>query len=196
MREIKIDRRFKFESYIGRNQNWWNYYQHYREATAVMIEEINSNVPVDTVALPVLFMIRHSIELGLKANILEFEKFSSAKPKLKLNGKSHNLVLLYDYFESHLQEVCDKYNVDKTILARIDEFKEHMLKFVDKLDSIDKGSFNFRYPVNLEGNPNFEFADRINLADYTELLQVIDPFIMITSGILAEHGMMRMEDYY
>jgi hypothetical protein len=49
-------------------------------------------------------MIRHSIELGLKANILEFEKVSNAKPKLKLDGRSHNLTMLYDYFtRSHLK---------------------------------------------------------------------------------------------
>jgi hypothetical protein len=71
-----------------------------------------------------------------------------------------------------------------------------MLQIVDRLDKIDKGSFNFRYPVDRDRNPNFAFTDRINIADYIELLKVIDPFITITTGILEEHGMIRMEDDY
>lgn len=193
--EIKIDKQFKFDSYIGWNQSWWHYYVDYREATTLLIEKINNNTPVDTIALPVLFMIRHSIELGLKANILELEKFSKAKPKLKLDGKSHNLMFLYDYFTGHLQEVCKEYKVQKDILDQIDHYKEHMLKMVDRLDKIDKGSFNFRYPIDRDGNLNFAYTDRINIASYVELLKAIDPFITITIGILEEHGMMRMEDY-
>lgn len=196
MREIIISKKYKFESYIGWNQNWWNYYVDYKEATRLLIQQINNNIPVDTVALPVLFMIRHSIELGLKANILELEKFSTAKPKLKFDGKSHNLAFLYDYFVSHLQAVCIQYKVDKPITDQIDNYKGHMAKIVDRLTKIDKGSYNFRYPIDTNGNPNFEFTDRINIADYIELLQVIDPFIIVTVEILANHGMMRMEDYY
>ena len=194
--EIKMDKKYKFDSHIGWNQSWWHYYIDYREATNILIEEINKNTPVNTVALPLLFMIRHSIELGLKANILELEKFSKAKPKLKLDGKSHNLTKLYDYFTSHLQEVCREYKIKKEILDQIDVYKSHMTNIVDRLEKIDKGSFNFRYPVDREGNSNFDYNDRINIADYIELLKVIDPFITITTDILAEHGMRRMEDYY
>ena len=191
MREFKIKRRSLFEAHVGMYQTWWGYYNDYVEATSVLIDAINNNYPVHTIASPLMFMIRHSLELGLKANIIVLEKFSSAKPKIKFDGKSHSLELLYDYFIAHLNEIIAKTKIDDDIIEQIDGYKVKLKNIKDILHKIDEGSYAFRYPVTVKKQLSLDPFEIINIADYVFLLREIDPFLKYTTNVLEEIGVIE-----
>jgi len=196
MERIKISKEWRFESYIGWSQSWWSYYNQYREASRVLLDRVNNNYPIDTVAMPIIFLIRHSLELGLKANIIELEKFSSARPKLKFDGRSHNISYLHEYFIAHLDKIILEFKItDHKILSEIDNFKTKLNNLKDIIHGLDSNSYRFRYPVDPKGNQNFNYTDKFLLVDCIELIQDLDPLLLYLTNVLAEFGVIDMNDF-
>ncbi len=193
MREIKIKRHSLFQAHIGMYQTWWGYYSDYTEATSILIDAINNNQPVHTIATPLLFLIRHSLELGLKANILELEKISSAKPKLKFDGNSHQLEFLHEYFISHIDEIINKNIIDEDIIDEITYYKTKLKNIKDILHKIDRGSYAFRYPINVKKNLSFDYLEIVNIEDCVMLLKEIDPFLLYTISVFEDLGIIKTE---
>jgi len=191
---INENKRHKFESYIGWNQNWWNYYVQYKEAIDKIVALIESGTAIDTISLPLLFLTRHSIELGLKANILKLENFNSKVKKITLSGsRSHSLDFLYNKFEEHLNAILKEKKVSQSIRNQIADYLKEFEPLKDILHNLDKGSFNFRYPVDTSGIPNFEWNDRLQVADIIDMYYKIHPFVMFTENVLTEEGAIEPE---
>lgn len=175
-----------FESHIGFNRSWWSYYVQYRKVVRDIAESIqNGTNSIDGISLPLLFSIRHCVELGLKANILEFEKLNNKILKLKLNGKgSHSLEMLYNRFIDHLKAYKNKYPLS---IELEDQLKEYLSKFEtlkDRLHKLDQNSFNFRYPVDTNGKYNFTWTIKENLMDIIKAFNYIDPLLISTCDVL------------
>jgi len=182
--------RDKFDSYLGYNTSWWHYYNEYKIVIGDIVTSVESKEnPIDTVALPLLFLIRHTIELGLKANIIQFQKINKRIEKIKLGGKgAHSIEFLYDKFMVHLNRIIKTNNIDKDILDQIREYKSKFNPLKTKLHNLDKGSFNFRYPVDIHGNRNFTWDTRENLFEIINLYYEIQPFILYTEDVLEDIG--------
>jgi hypothetical protein len=193
--EIENKNKHKFISYLGYNRDWWNYYAQYKNAIDELVNGIEKNIPIDTISLPLLFMIRHSIEIGLKANILKLEEVNPTIKKIQLGGtKSHSIELLYNKFEEHLNLIIKNFEIRKIIVLEINEFLKSFKPLKNKLEKLDKGSFNFRYPVDTKGNYNFNWEKKENIAGIVNLYYTIQPFIIFTNRILYEEGVFGFEE--
>lgn len=193
-KEIDIRNRHKFNSNLGYNRDWWNYYGQYKNAIDELINGIEKNIPIDTITLPLLFMIRHSIEIGLKANILKFQEVNPKVEKIILGGnKSHSNEILYNKFEEHLISIIDNFEIDAAIIKEINEYLKKFKPLKNKLHKLDKGSFNFRYPVDRNGNYNFEWDKKENIAEIINLYYEIQPFLIFTNRVLYEEGVFGFE---
>jgi hypothetical protein len=196
MRQEPIDnkKRYKFESYIGWNQNWWNYYQQYKQAVDKIVGLVESGTPIDTISLPLLFLTRHSLELGLKANILKLENVNSKVGKITLRGsKYHSLELLYNKFEEHLNVILKEKKVSQTTRNEISDYLKEFEPLKDILHNLDEGSANFRYPVDTSGVAHFEYTDKVQVADIIDMYYKIQPFLMYTENVLMEEGVIEPE---
>lgn len=196
MRQEPVDKkkRYKFESYIGWNQNWWNYYIQYKEGVDKIVGLIESGIPIDTISLPLLFLTRHSLELGLKANILKLESVNSKIGKITLRGsRYHSLELLYNKFEEHITVILKKNKVSQTTRDEIASYLKEFEPLKDILHNLDQGSYNFRYPVNTSGVPNFDWNDKVQIADIIDMYYKIQPFLMYTENVLTEEGAIEPE---
>ena len=183
--ELIKKNKWEFESHIGFNRSWWSYYAQYRKVVEDLTHSINSGInPIDTVSLPLLFSIRHSFELGLKANILDFEKINTEVLKIKL--KEHSLELLCNKFTDHLKIYKTKYSMSKEIENQMIDYLKKFLPLKDKLHQLDRGSFNFRYPVDTSGNFNFNMTDKVNLAEIINAFNEIQPFLVFTHDVLLD----------
>lgn len=187
---IEERHKHRFDAYLGYNTSWWHFYNDYRIAVDDIVTSIESGEnPIDTVALPLLFLVRHSIELGLKANILQFQKINKKIDKIKLGGKdSHSIEFLYDKFMEHLDKITKKHKINKDILKQIKEYKSKFDPLKIKLHNLDKGSYCFRYPVDIYGNRNFTWNTRENLFEILNLYYAIQPFILYTTDVLEDIG--------
>ena len=64
----------------------------YLKAIDILMDSIDTNgEPIDFLANPILYLIRHSIELGLKYNLDYFEKYSDIIMKMEENLLQHKL---------------------------------------------------------------------------------------------------------
>ncbi|MFV9552576.1 hypothetical protein [Algibacter sp. PT7-4] len=193
--EINPKNKYKFNSYLGYNRDWWNYYGQYKNAIDELVNGIEKNIPIDTISLPLLFMIRHSIELGLKANILKLQEVNLTIDKIKLGGtKSHSIEILYNKFEEHLNLIKERYEIRKSIQEEINNYLKSFEPLKNKLHKLDKGSFNFRYPVDVKGNYNFNWDKEENISDIINLYYKIQPFIIFTNRILYEEGVFGFDE--
>jgi hypothetical protein len=173
--------KWRFDSYIGYNRSWWSYYTQYKNVIDELVNKIEQDTPIDTVALPLLFLIRHSLEIALKANILKFEKVNHDVEKIKLKGtKYHSIENLFNKFKEHLNKIKKGFNIERNIVVQIDDYLEKCTPMVTKFQKLDKGSFNFRYPVDTNGNYNFAWDTRINISDIIDLYYSIHPFLIFT----------------
>lgn len=180
-----IKNKLKWEAHIGQNRNWWQYYNDYKKVVDYLIESIDKdNFLIDEVALPLLFMIRHSLELGLKANILAFEKVNVDVERISLKSKKgHSLEALYRKFIEHIEAVRSKV-VENEVIKQIDR---HILKFdilIKKLHTLDKGSVCIRYPVDTDGKNNFDMSVMENIADIIEMYNDIQLFLSFSVEVL------------
>lgn len=100
----------KFAAHLGLNRSWWQYYNDYTKVVDEIIDGVIENkYLIDEVALPLLFMINHSIELGLKANIYELEKVNFDIEKISLkSSQGHSLEYLYKKFIEHIECIQNK----------------------------------------------------------------------------------------
>lgn len=187
--KINLKNKYKFNSYLGYNRDWWNYYGQYKNVIDELVDGIEKNIPIDTVSLPLLFMIRHSIEIGLKANILKLQEINPSIEVIKLSGThSHSIEILYRKFEGHLKLILKSFELQESIVKEIHSYLNNFEPLKEKLHKLDKGSFNFRYPVDTKGNYNFNWDKEVNIADIVNLYYKIQPFMIFTNRILYEQG--------
>ena len=100
MADIKNDKytKSRFNAYLGNYMNFGSYLSSYENAFNTLIDSVNtSGFHVDYLAYPILFTARHSLELGFKANIRYFAKYS--KKSNFVNTDSHNLIDLFSAFK-------------------------------------------------------------------------------------------------
>jgi len=186
---INPELKWKFDSYLGYNRSWWSYYSQYKNVIDAIVNGIEQSTPIDTVSLPLLFLIRHSLELALKANVLKLEQINHDVEKIELKGKKyHSLELLFNRFKEHLEKVRATFPISPEIKGQIDNDLMKFSPLVDKLHKLDQGSFNFRYPVDTNGNYNFSWDTRENISEIVDMYYSIQSFLVFIENALTEEG--------
>ncbi len=181
--------KWKFDSYIGFNKSWWSYYTQYKNVIDEIVNKIEQDTPIDTVSLPLLFLIRHSLEIALKANILKLEQVNCDVGKIKLSGtKYHSIEILFEKFKEHLNKVKKNFNLNQEVIKQIDDYLTKFSPMVDKFHELDQGSYNFRYPVDTKGEQNFTWDTRENISEIIDIYYSIQPFLVFTENVLDEEG--------
>ena len=128
---------------------------------------------IDSIAIPILFLIRHYLELILKANIKYFAKYSESNSMIKEIDNKHDLLPLSNSFKEHWTKVKKTYNLninDTEYFNKLDEL-------IKKFNELDKKSFSFRYPCDKEGNPNLDATKPIDIYGIKKLVDEILPLL-------------------
>jgi hypothetical protein len=176
--------RSKLDAHIGYLPSFGKYLSSYRDAVETLFSKIVSDrVSVDTLALPFLFMVRHSLEIGYKMNINYLAKYSKLDDKV--NWDKHYLRELHQAFGKHYDAVSRRFGVDTETNAEFKEKYKHVEKLTIILDKIDRKSFAFRYPVDLDQNYVFSQDDKINLLDVKEAFDYAMTLLFHTADVLS-----------
>lgn len=180
----------KFDSYLGMNRTWWIHYNQYRNAAITLINSVNEGFPIDRISLPIFFQIRHSLELGLKANILELQKMNSEICRIKFDGNSHDISFLNNKLKEHF-EVLELEKFTPELKREFNEYHKSLDSIVEKMSFLDKYSYAFRYPVDQKGNPVFNWEEKQNICDYIEMYRKADTFLLFTLNVLDDCGIIE-----
>lgn len=148
----------KLTAFIGYFHYDLNLVGQYENAINILINEIiEEKSRIDVIAFPLLYLMRHTIELALKENIKYLKKYS------KLNfGKlnTHTLTELVLKFETHYNKISIENNFETELN---EEFTKYLtdLKIVISELGIDASSF--RYIHSTDGTKIFNSSASVKI---------------------------------
>ncbi len=159
--------------------------------TTLLNEVVNNQIDINKLYLPILFLIRQSLELGLKGNIHEADKMSDySAPQWFIN--SHSIRKVFNLFggsKGYLKQL-DLTKLDDNTLNKVNEKLKILQKLTDTINQLDSNSYYLRYPVNAAGKNHqlsIKHDSLINvLKDYYE----IDSFLTFINAALQEAGIL------
>ncbi|MCP5003264.1 MAG: hypothetical protein GY941_04830 [Planctomycetes bacterium] len=145
------------------------YIMGYKNSADLLIENaINSKdiSIIDTNVFPILFLYRQFIELSLKQAIIVLTDGNESKAKT-ISGLSHDL-----------RKAWEKYSKIMNKSMNEKELKELEVvgKYIQEFHQIDKGSFNFRYPITKKLDLVFGSEKRINLRHLKSIMEKISNY--------------------
>lgn len=141
---------------------------------------------IDHAALPILFLYRHSFELYLKVIVyraailvINENELTAALPKL---WREHSLVALFKMARPVLMEYAAR---PLTMNGELERDIEHL---ASEIDSVDSGSYSFRYPVTSRGEPSLKGTLLTNIFLFSEHVEsVLDDVQQFCQLLQDEH---------
>lgn len=184
-------RRVTNYAFTGYRRNYGDYSFFYQDAVNALVESVNEGRHMrDNIVLPLLFLMQHSLELGLKYNIVYFNEKNKISEKAKIGN--HNLEGLFKLFKECFEEsirILGKKCIqveEKTICDY-----EKMLKDVEKMLEWIKRSNNtdtaFRYPEDLKGQKAFSQVQCIDLSEVVYHFHKAMDFLNHTTSVFESY---------
>lgn len=165
------------QSFIGmHSNNNVTYAMQYKRAFDSLYESSN---PIDTISLPMMFLMRHYLELILKYNIKYFSEFSDSTFMLGKIKSEHKLKPLAEGFQQHWKIVVKKYNIE----INDEEYISNFESLIELLDNIDKYSMSFRYSHTKDDDKHFEWNDTLDIYSIKILLDKVTPLLDYSSDV-------------
>ena len=162
----------------------------YDDLIITLLHEIKS-IELNTydIYLPLLFLIRHSLELGYKDNIAEVQT-KLTNSQIKKATQSHSLVSLNNIIEQFVVETRSTMTAkDDSIKNEIDRYLPIVKNLSSNLHAIDNASRSFRFPIDRDGNTiKIPLSKRI-LSESVDAFQKADSFISLSLSLLSFYGL-------
>lgn len=155
---------------------------------------ISGDFDVNDIYLPLLFLIRHSIELALKENLTDLLHTAEEQQQKKINrliSREHKLARLFNKYVELLPvdkipelpvEMQEQYH---NYMAQADHLKE-------LIHRIDTNSRYFRFPFN-PATEHLHIGRDILIDILTDFLTV-DGFLTFSVDVLKEHNLIPYSD--
>ena len=161
---------------------WDIYAAGYKDAADALVRALaERRASLDSVVYPLVFLYRQGLELELKL-ILPLARRLAGKEAVA--DHQHGLMPLWNELRRHLQQL-DPREDDKEVPALED--------FIRQLDTVDPGSFAFRYPTTKKGEVSLPELRHVNVRHLSE---VMDSVFMLLGGIYSWLGEMEQNDRY
>jgi hypothetical protein len=156
---------------------WWMYAESYRFAAATLVERFaKTGHDQDFLALPVLFLYRHYVEVALK--FIEREaSLLLGKPHPKPKG--HGIRDRWGRVQPLLEEIWPN-NADYK------KDNRHVRSLIAQLDVVDPDSDTFRYPVDADGHSNLPpELERLDLSHFAAEMEAFAHWVGGVEGALS-----------
>ncbi|WP_313100915.1 hypothetical protein [Epilithonimonas sp.] len=175
--ELNYDLKLAYKS------EWYKYFAEYEHTVNLIFKSISGG-EISILSLPLAFLIRHTLELGYKMNLIELEKVSGIKAKIEYKGKAaHKIDDLHKEFESQMIEIFKKYQADKDTKKQFNTLNKKLTELKKTIHKLDELSYAFRYPVKNDGiTPNFDnldFNDKTDVINFKEIKSLFDDSFML-----------------
>lgn len=190
MKKIQAE---KYQANLGiGNPTFFKYMNMYNHAFNILYNSLDTGIHnADWISYPMLFLARHSLELGLKANIKYFAKYSKLDPMAY--AQSHDLEGLFNQFKVNVNNAIDNiestsgWKIDKEDKKEFDKYCKQLEILIKKFKTLDLKSFGFRYPVDKTGIPVFEHIEPINMIEVKTILDSGMTLLNFTADVFAKY---------
>lgn len=144
----------------------------YKRGADLMVQQATTNrFDQDALVYPIIFNYRQYIELSLKYLIASY----GGSAGVEANWKTHSLTALWGWFAEVLSHYGDQDDDGGTAAVRA---------IVAEFAKVDPGSFSYRYPVGINGEPIELAHDRLDLAALAEVMNAVDGYFSGCDGYL------------
>ena len=152
-------------AHIGLYPTFGGYLHSYESAVDHLFRAIESGQSMpDKLAMPLLALMRQSMELGYKFTITELNQALNEKGFDANKYGHHNLPALHRELCALFARVVERYEIPKDIVQSFDDYRLKTETAMNEFDSLDKGSFSFRYPINKAGTIHFTLDKTVDIA--------------------------------
>lgn len=163
----------KLTAFIGDSYSDMNIVEQYENAINILINQIvEEKSRIDVIAYPLLYLMRHTIELALKENIKYLKKYS------KLNiGKlnTHRLTELVLQFENHYNKISIENNFESELNK---EFTKYLTDLKHIISNLGIDASSFRYVYSTDGTKIFNSSTSLKI--YELKLKFDDSTVFLT----------------
>ncbi len=148
---------------------WDTYAAGYKDAADALVGALTERkATLDTAVYPLVFLYRQGLELQLKLILPLARRLVS---KEAVADHKHGLMPLWSELRRHLEQL-DSREDDKELPAIED--------FIRQLDTVDSGSYAFRYPTTKKGEVSLPELRHVNIRHLSE---VMDSVFTLLGGI-------------
>lgn len=152
---------------------------------------LNESFDINRTYLPLFFLIRHSLEIGLKFNL------EQSNIELSDYNSIHSLEKLYNLFNNYLSKL-DLNKMSDVTKNQYNLFKNEYIELEKIIKRLDHDSLSFRFPINQKGkNLSLRFKEN-DLLNAIRLFYFTDPFITFTIAVLKDEDIinLQLDEYY
>ena len=161
----------------------------YDEALRILLDcIIEKYVTINDLFLPVLFLLRHSLELKLKVSL---QNLGNVIEKDKIIRLRHNLTKLWNILSSKLSQAIDALQ-DSNFKTEGKVLLENVNKYIGVMAYLDANSKSLRYPETSFGNVCNLPIEKTMVVNSLRLASVTDSFLCFGFEVLAEVGALQL----
>lgn len=156
----------------------------YDSAIAVILHAIrDKRITVNDVYLPLLFLLRHSLEIKLKMTIVDLrEKISDADYQRSCG--THSVKVLYDILEGLIDKAINPIS-DPKFKGVCEAACRSTVSYTNLIDTLDRNSLSFRFLKDKRGNDSNFVPTPNYVSDLLRAYRESDSFLCF--GILYLH---------
>lgn len=138
------------------------YLRSYELAVSALYAEVSSTeLLADALAVPLLFLMRHSLELGHKLTLVKLHALNQTKYD-SMKYKTHYLLDLHIAMKEEFEKVATAFDLPADVVADFNKHCKKTVLCVKEFSKLDFGSYSCRYPIDNDGKLVFSF-ERIDL---------------------------------
>lgn len=150
----------------------------YQDAVDKLYREVSEgNETADRIAMPLLFMMRHAMELGYKYTITKICEFNGTTYDAKKD--LHFLKKLHKRLKEEFDTLWQNGGVSENKKSGFDEYYEITKDAMEWFDKIDPKGENFRYP-------NFDRYAKINLLEVKNKFDEAMTLLTVTVDVITD----------
>lgn len=156
----------RFNAHVGQSSNFGAYLAFYEHAVERLYCEVSEhNETADMAAIPLLFLMRHTMELGYKFSLFHLCELngSSFTPEAK-GCEGHSFEKLHERLRLEYSKALSAGHVPEKDHEVIEEYFASTERAIKLFDTLDEKSTKFRYPIDRQ-IPVFPKDTQVNLLE-------------------------------
>jgi len=177
--------RYQFTAYVGRVCSEMGLLGEYENAINIILKDLKATkTRIDVVANPVLYMMRHSLELGYKSNFEYLLPYSNRQTNKNILG-CHDLQKLHEEFKIHFDTIKTALNLDNDLVKEFDKYYTQTTTLINQLGS--KEASSFRYTTNTKGQRIFQSKETKDVGEIKKLYDKAITMLAYTSELISPY---------
>jgi len=169
-----------FTAHVGLYLKFNVFMSFYRDAVDKLYREVSEgNETADSIAMPLLFMMRHTMELGYKFTITEICQLNGTSYNPQNDG--HSFENLHRRLKKEFDTLGQNGGVSDNKKAGFYEYYKLTETAMTWFDNEDRRGVNFRYPES-----SFKHDKKVNLLEVKNKFDEAMTLLTVTVDVITE----------